>query len=276
LVHALEDPQPVRRAIAGEALAGTSDGKYLPKVRKLVSDSDRAVGLHVAVALIYAQDKEIVPALIDLVADSPSGQASQAEDLLRHLAGPKAPQIRPSAEASGREKYRATWKAWWKEQGATVEFAQLDAGPPRKAKVSARASATEKDEVSPDKAFELDPPTGWNSGGYSPQWIEADLRTLTRLSSLHLTVNQSPDGATAHEVWVSNVPIGEDHAKGKLMHTFKGHTQQLQQLKFEFPKGLAARYVQIRTTQSPSWVAWVAIEIHVGRKRSSFVTASAK
>jgi hypothetical protein len=276
LVRALEDPLPVRRAIAGEALAAASDGKYLPKVRKLVSDPDRAVRLHVAAALVCAQDKEIVPALIDLVADLPAGQASQIEDLLHQLAGPKAPQIKPGGGASGREKYRAAWKAWWKEQGAIVKFAQLDAGPPRKAKVSARASATEKDEVAPDKAFDLDPPIGWNSGGPAPQWIEADLGTTTHLANLRLRVNQSPDGITTHEVWVSNAPIGDDLAKAKLVHTFNGHTQQLQQLKFDFPKGLAARYVQIRTTQSPSWVAWVAIEVHVGRMRSSFVTASAK
>jgi hypothetical protein len=274
LVRALEDPLPVRRAIAGEVLAGARDGRYLPKVRKLLSDPDRAVSLHVGTALVQAQDKETVPALIDLVADSPTEQASQAEDLLRQLAGPKAPQIKLAGGATGRAEHRAAWKAWWKEQGATVNFSQLDAGPPRKAKVSARASATWNGNT-PDKPFNGNQST-WNSGGPPPQWIEGDLGAPARLANLRLTVNQSPDGHTTHEVWVSNEPIGEERASAKLVHTFNGHTKQLQQLKFDFPKGLASRYVQIRTTQSPSWVAWVAIEVYVGRTRPSFVTASAK
>jgi hypothetical protein len=75
---------------------------------------------------------------------------------------------------------------------------------------------------------------------------------------------------------VSQEPIGEDRSKAKLVHTFNGPTQNLQALKLDFPPGLSARYVQIRTTQSPSWVAWAAIEVHVGRTRSSFVKTGAK
>jgi len=102
------------------------------------------------------------------------------------------------------------------------------------------------------------------------------LGASTHLANLRLTVNQSPDGHTTHEVWVSNEPIGEERARAKLVHAFNDQTRQLQQLKCDFPRGLSARYVQIRTTQSPSWVAWVAIEVYVGRTRPSFVTASAK
>lgn len=243
LVRALEDSLPARRAIAAEVLAGSGDAECLPKVRKLVSDPDRAVRLHVAVALVYARDKETVPALIDLVADSPTERAWLAEDLLRQLAGPKAPRNKPRGEATGRAECRAAWKAWWNEHGATVNLAQLDLGPPRKAKVSARASATWKGDVAPDRAFDLGQRTGWNSGGYAPQWIEADLGASTRLADLHLNVNQMPDGMTTHEVWVSNGPIGEDRAKAKLLRTFNGQTHVLQQLKFDFPRGSSARYV---------------------------------
>ena len=275
LVRALEDPLPVRRAIAAEVLAGASDGRYLLKVRKLLSDPDRVVRMHVGVALVYARDKETVPALIDLVADLPADRAPQyADELLRQLAGTKAPQNKPGGGAAARAEYRAAWKAWWKEQSVTVNFAQLNAGPPRKAKVSAPASAAWNG--APDKAFEGDQSTGWNSGGPPPQWIEADLGASTHLANLCLTVNQSPDGHTTHEVWVSNEPIGEERARAKLIHTFNDQTRQLQQLKCDFPRSLSARYVQIRTTQSPSWVAWVAIEVYVGRTRPSFVTATAK
>jgi hypothetical protein len=32
-------------------------------------------------------------------------------------------------------------------------------------------------------------------------------------------------------------------------------------LRFDFPKRQSGRYVQIRTTESPSWVAWAEIEL---------------
>jgi HEAT repeat protein len=220
LVRSLKHPRSVCRAIGAEVLASVGNASHRAAARKLLNDPERAVRLHVAMSLVYARDKEAVPALIDLVADAPPEQASQAEDLLCQLAGTKAPPKKPRSGATGREQNRVAWKAWWKEHGAAVNFAQLDAGPPRKAKVSARASAT--------------------------------------------------------EVWVSDGPIGEDRAKAELVHTFDGPTRQLQELDCDFPKGLSARYVQIRTTQSPSWVAWVSIELRVGRSRPSFVTARAK
>jgi len=51
------------------------------------------------------------------------------------------------------------------------------------------------------------------------------------------------------------------------VHTFRGNTDDNPQLKFDFPKELFARYVRIRTTESPSWVTWAKIELRVGRSR---------
>ena len=75
---------------------------------------------------------------------------------------------------------------------------------------------------------------------------------------------------TTHEIWVSDQPIGDDRTKAKLVHTFKGQTENERPLASDFPKGLSARYVQIRTTESPSWVCWYCIKIRVGRTRSPF------
>jgi len=276
LVRALKDPRPVCRAIAAEVLGGIDHASHRADVRKLLADPDRAVRLHVAVSLVNVREKEAVPVLIELLADLPKAEAWAAENLLRRLAGAAAPRPRPGEGEAERKQYRDDWNRWWKEHGATVNLAQLDAGPPRKVKASARASATWKSDVTPDKPFDLDQPTTWNAGGYAPQWIEADVGSSSQLASIRLTVTQSPDGPTTHEVWVSQQPIGEDRRKAKLAHTFNGPTQNLQALKFDFPLGMSARYVQIRTTQSPSWVAWAAIEMHVGRTRPSFVKAVAK
>src|SRR5262249_7875149 len=91
LVHSLKDPRPVCRAIGAEVLASEDNASQRAAVRKLLSDPDRAVRLHVAMSLSYARDNEAVPVLIDLVAELPREHAGPAENLLRRLAGAKAP-----------------------------------------------------------------------------------------------------------------------------------------------------------------------------------------
>jgi RNA polymerase sigma factor (sigma-70 family) len=139
-------------------------------------------------------------------------------------------------------------------------------GPRREFKavrVTARASASWKQDTTPDRAFDGDPDTCWNAGRSAPQWLEADLGASRQLAGIRLTVMQWPDGETVHEVWVSDEPIGEDRAKARLVHTFARHTQVGQILALDFPRGVCARYVQVRTTLSPSWVAWVDVELRV-------------
>jgi hypothetical protein len=82
-----------------------------------------------------------------------------------------------------------------------------------------------------------------------------------------LVTSQTPDCETVHEVWVSDEPIGNDRSKAKLVHTFKGQTANQQVLKFDFPKDLSARYVEIHTTASGSWIAWGEIEIRVREEK---------
>ena len=122
------------------------------------------------------------------------------------------------------------------------------------------------DDKTPEKAFDDDHATMWNSASYAPAWIEKDLGAVTKLSSIALVVSQEPEGETTHEDWVSNEPIGNDRAGAKLVHTFKGNTKNLQTLKFDFPKDTTARYLEIRTTDSPSWVGWWEVEISVKAK----------
>ena len=173
----------------------------------------------------------------------------------------------------------------------------LPAQMPRVSKVSARASSS-WDMHTPSRAFDGDRNTIWNAGNYAPQWLEADLGTSMLLGSISLVVIQLPEGETTHEIWVSDEAIGGDCNPGlrllldparphlatlqelqpmenpaanraKLAHTFHGHTQDNQVLTFHFPKGMFARFVQIRTTQSPSWVAWVDVELCAQSRPSS-------
>jgi hypothetical protein len=148
-----------------------------------------------------------------------------------------------------------------------IRLCKIEPAPPRKAPAGVRASGTWEQFV-PQRAFDGDRGTDWNSGGYAPQWIEADLGAPTRLSDILLIPVHDIVGVTTHEVWVSDSPIGDDRSKAKLAHTFQGETTDRQPLKFDFPKGTSARYVQVRTTQSPTWVAWWEVEIRAreGRK----------
>jgi hypothetical protein len=132
-----------------------------------------------------------------------------------------------------------------------------------RAKVTARASSS-VEATDPNHPFlPRDKSNRWNSGVYAPAWIEADLGAVRTLESMTLLTAQTPKGETVHEVWVSNEPIGEDRAKAKLVHTFQGETDINQELKHVFGMDLSARYVQIRTTQSPSWIGWTNIDLQV-------------
>ena len=126
VLQALSDPLPVRRIVAAEALAGEGT-KHWPALRKLLGDADPEVRLRVALALVNAQDKAAVPALIDLLAEFPRNQASEAEQLLQALAGEKSPAVPWGADdAPARAKLQGAWKAWWTEHGATVNMADLE------------------------------------------------------------------------------------------------------------------------------------------------------
>lgn len=129
-------------------------------------------------------------------------------------------------------------------------------------KVRAYASNT-SGKASPDAVFSLSSPKPWNAGAGAPQWVEAELEANSSLVTIKLLVGQIPAGNTTHELWVSKEPIRSDRSNANLMHTFKGRTVDDEQLEFAFPKGTTARYVQVLTKESPSWVCWQKIELRV-------------
>jgi hypothetical protein len=128
LVSAVDDPLPLRRRVAGEALARCGGADLRPVLRKLIRDADARVRVGVATALMSAGDKEAVPLLIEALGDLPHDEASQALDVLYRLAGEKAPNLPAGTDAPTRQKCRDAWAAWWKADGATVALARLDSG----------------------------------------------------------------------------------------------------------------------------------------------------
>lgn len=99
--------------------------------------------------------------------------------------------------------------------------------------------------------------TIWNAGDHPQQWIQVDLGQARPIGRISLTVSQYPEGETVHEVWG-----GPDENDLRLLHTFAGHTTDLQVLTVGPVQAWPhTRVVRIVTTSSPSWVAWYEIEI---------------
>jgi hypothetical protein len=130
-----------------------------------------------------------------------------------------------------------------------------------------RASSIGGNDCTPEKAFDGNKDTVWNSGTYAPGWIERDLGASRPLAGITLVTCQTPACETVHEVWVSDEPIGNDRSRAKLVHTFKGQTANQQVLEFDFPKDLSARYVEVHTTASESWIGWCEIAVRVREEK---------
>ncbi len=127
LVHALDDPLPLRRAVAAEALCRVAGPAERQTLHRLLHDADPTVRLRVALTLSSAKDRDAVPVLIDLIAELPETLAWQAQEPLFLLAGEQAPKEQPGADEASRKKARDAWRSWWKENAAKVDLAHLDA-----------------------------------------------------------------------------------------------------------------------------------------------------
>jgi hypothetical protein len=128
LIQALEDRLALKRGVAGQALAQFADQQAA--VRKLLKDTDASVRLRVALALVYAKDKEALPALIDVLAELPAEQLWPAEEVLVRLAADKAPGVSLGNNEVTRKACRDAWTGWLNQNKTKIDLAKLTAGPP--------------------------------------------------------------------------------------------------------------------------------------------------
>jgi F5/8 type C domain-containing protein len=109
----------------------------------------------------------------------------------------------------------------------------------------------------PELAVDGQPGTGWVAGDGPPQWIEIDLGKPATIEKLHLLVDQSPAGRSVHVV-----SGGASANSLKRLHVFDGSTNRGDVLEWSPPSPLKGiRVIRIETTLSPSWVAWLEIEV---------------
>jgi HEAT repeat protein len=126
LVQALRDKVASRRAAAAEALCRAGRAEPRDEVRRLLKDPDLNVRLRTALALVTAQDKQSVPALIALLEELPPGQSWSAEECLIQLAGDKSPGGAESLDAESRKKHRQAWTDWWTKNQTKVDLGRLE------------------------------------------------------------------------------------------------------------------------------------------------------
>jgi hypothetical protein len=126
VAQALTDKIPIKRAAAGEALAGARVQEQLPGVRKLLGDADPSVRLRVALALLPLKERQALPVLVDSLGHLNPEQLWRAEEILVRLAGERAPAVSLGTTDAARQACRAAWQAWFDREGKTINLAKLD------------------------------------------------------------------------------------------------------------------------------------------------------
>ncbi|WP_291516667.1 discoidin domain-containing protein [Bdellovibrio sp. ArHS] len=102
----------------------------------------------------------------------------------------------------------------------------------------------------------------WNSGknAGNDTWIQVDLGKNHWVQEIYLAVAQLPNGETTHEIWagptessmVKQHVFSQNTSDGQILHLANSALQARSDI----------RYIKIKTTKSPSWVAWQEILIH--------------
>jgi outer membrane protein assembly factor BamB len=128
MIKALEDRLPLKRGVAGQALARSVAQQ--PAVRKLLKDADASVRLRVAMALVHSKDKEALPVLVDVLADLQPEQLWPVEEVLVRLAGEKAPGVSLGTNEISRKACRDAWASWLEQNKTKIDLAKLIEAPP--------------------------------------------------------------------------------------------------------------------------------------------------
>ena len=132
--------------------------------------------------------------------------------------------------------------------------------PPENIALDKPATASQSlPDGQPSNAVDGNMDTSWQSGGDVPQWIEIDLEKQYRIEEIRLIVDQFPEGNTTHRV-LGKEDSGDAYSE---LHLFTGNTAFGDELNHEYETPVEdVRYIRIETTESPSWVSWLEIEVY--------------
>ncbi len=102
------------------------------------------------------------------------------------------------------------------------------------------------------EAFDGDTCTTWNSGEFPPQGVSVDLIDAPGLDGLLVYPEMTPVTADVTHV----VEISDDGETYRSLAILTGVMTSGEGYALRLPKRIATRYLRVRTTASPSWVAW--------------------
>jgi hypothetical protein len=98
--------------------------------------------------------------------------------------------------------------------------------------------------------------TGWNAGGYAPATWYVDLGSVKSVAALSMVPDMTPPGLVEHVIrgsadgsnWFQVLSIAQGMARGGLYT-------------FTLPSRVNVRWLSVSTRSSPSWVAWLDVNI---------------
>ncbi len=100
--------------------------------------------------------------------------------------------------------------------------------------------------------------TVWNTGRYAPAWITLDLGKTMTLDSVWLLPNMKPiTSQVTHKI-----KVGTDATSLNTVWSYVGSSTSYVWLEADLSSGTVARYVQVYTEKSDSWVAWASINLY--------------
>jgi Spy/CpxP family protein refolding chaperone len=130
LMEARKNREPARRAAAALVLGRSGTREQRAQAQELLADRSAQVRFRAAQGLLAGRERTSISALIALVGDGPSELALRADELLRCVAGARAPHLAPGTTPLARRRCQAAWASWWRySPGVDLHRADVDLPP---------------------------------------------------------------------------------------------------------------------------------------------------
>lgn len=126
LLGALSAPEPIRRAVAGEALWLIELDESKTHARKLLADKDPRVRTRLAYQMLASNEKEAIPILVGLMGELPPDQLWRIEDTLFRIARETSPEATVGTTLASRKQAQEEWKAWWAKHGEGLDLEKIN------------------------------------------------------------------------------------------------------------------------------------------------------
>jgi hypothetical protein len=100
--------------------------------------------------------------------------------------------------------------------------------------------------------------TAWNSGGYAPAVYALDFGGVVPMRGVTLIPDMSPTTASVVHV----IEVSDNGSAWRTALTVSQVMTGGQTYPLAFPATQSARYLRVRSTSSPSWIAWVEVAVY--------------